>query len=200
MYVQMVDDSKVQFLSDRLFKFWVNILAVTSRERGYLPEFKDLSFKLRLPLAETEENIAALLTVGLLDWVDRDGKQVLQPHNWFGRQPPQDLSTGRVHRFRKREKARRRNGEKGAVVGTCSSDETGRNESETRFGTLETSSTSTVAQATFLRASQGNEIGAAGLATGGVPMGQDSHAATVEGISGGASAAGRAENRRGGVR
>lgn len=106
LYVEMIDDPKVQLLPDRLFKLWINLLAITSARHGTIPSAKEIAYRLRLTcLTEVEDDIASLIQHGLLDWSEVDGKRVLQPHNWWSWQPPSGRSTNRVHKHRKKRKS-----------------------------------------------------------------------------------------------
>lgn len=81
-YEGALDDPKVQRLPPELFKAWVNILCLASRNDGTLPCIEDIAFGLRLTEAEAVSLINALANADLLD--DVDGK--LEPHNWRERQ------------------------------------------------------------------------------------------------------------------
>lgn len=103
LYHDLVDDPKVQQLPDELFKFWVNLLCLTSRERtGQLPDLSSLPFRLRLPRATVEDYVMILIDRGLLEWVDSKAG-VLAPHNWGQRQPSTSTDRVRKHRQVKRD-------------------------------------------------------------------------------------------------
>ena len=104
MYADILNDPKVQLLPDRLFKFWVNCLAATCDRRGWLPETRELAFRFRLSITEVEDDLAALMTHGLIDAQKIGGRTVLQPHNWFEWQPKHDPSKWRMRRLRERRK------------------------------------------------------------------------------------------------
>ena len=116
MYADILNDSKVQLLPDRMFKFWVNCLALTSEKRGYLPEPRDIAFRLHLGLTEVEDDLANLMTHGLVEAVTVDGKTRLQPHNWFEWQPAPDPSRHRMRRLRQSRKPTGENGGDGDVT------------------------------------------------------------------------------------
>jgi hypothetical protein len=111
LYANILNDPKVQLLPDRLFKFWINCLAITSDQRGYLPAPREIAFRLRLSLTEVEDDLAILMTHGLVDAVTVDGKTQLQPHNWFAWQPPSYYSTERVRKWRRNKRETKRNGD-----------------------------------------------------------------------------------------
>lgn len=100
MYDAVLDDPKVQKLEPRLFKHWVNLLCVASRNSGTIPP-ADAAFALRLTDRETAKVMQSLVSGGL---IDNDG--LMKPHNWDERQFKHDNSTERVKRFRQREAKR----------------------------------------------------------------------------------------------
>lgn len=116
MYADILNDSKVQLIPDRMFKFWVNCLALTSEKRGYLPEPRDIAFRLHLSLTEVEDDLANMMTHGLVEAVSVDGKTKLQPHNWFDWQPAPDPSRHRMRRLRQSKKSTSENGGDGDVT------------------------------------------------------------------------------------
>lgn len=99
-YDDALDHPKVQRLEPALFKFWVNLLCLASRNEGLIPEVSDVAFSLRLSEKAAGQNLDALLTAGLLDM--SEGERLV-PHNWNARQFKGDVSTGRVKAFRKRK-------------------------------------------------------------------------------------------------
>lgn len=100
-YDEALDDPKVQRLSDPLFKTWVNLLCIASRNNGIIDDDTDaLAFQLRLPEAKIRERINALTAAGMIE-VSSDGRS-MTPHNWSGRQYASDSSAERVRRYRDR--------------------------------------------------------------------------------------------------
>lgn len=95
----VLDDPKVQRLAPPLFKTWINLLCVASRNEGMLPNAIDLSFMLRLSEGIVRSQIEALIAAGLIDETFDGG---LTPHKWSERQFKSDVSTDRVKRFRQR--------------------------------------------------------------------------------------------------
>lgn len=99
-YNEVVDDPKAQRLEPSLFKSWVNVLCLASKNGGKLPSNADLAFSMRM----SEESVAAVLSaleaVELLDRTENG----LVPHNWEVRQYKSDSSTGRVKQHRERKK------------------------------------------------------------------------------------------------
>lgn len=99
-YDEALDDPKVQTLPPVLFKAWVNLLCLASRNEGKLPSPEDCAFALRETLEAFHETLKALQAAGLIDV----RPAYTEPHNWRKRQFKSDTSTERVKRFRKRSK------------------------------------------------------------------------------------------------
>jgi hypothetical protein len=100
LYVDVLDDPKVQRLPPDAFKGWVNLLCLAKRCDGALPALADIAFALRLSPAEASELIEILQQNGLLD----KSETGMQPHNWNGRQYKSDVSNERVKRHRQRKR------------------------------------------------------------------------------------------------
>ena len=66
-YEGALDDPKVQRLPPPVFKGWVNLLCLASRDKGRLPSLSDIAFALRVTEHEADTLIQALLTAGLID-------------------------------------------------------------------------------------------------------------------------------------
>lgn len=100
-YHEVVDDPKVQRLSPILFKHWVNILCLSSRnsDRGCVPSAPDLSFGLRLSESKVRSICAELIAVGLIDR-DTENPVRLRVHAWTSRQKRSDDVTARVNKHR----------------------------------------------------------------------------------------------------
>jgi hypothetical protein len=111
LYTEVLNDPKVQGLSDRLFRSWINVLCVASKYGGVLPEIAELAFLLRIKPERAKVLLEELRVVGLLDEID--GR--IAPHNWKVRQYESDNSTARVNRFRNGQRNAERN-----VSGTVS--------------------------------------------------------------------------------
>lgn len=103
MYDEMLDDPKVQMLSPELFKTWINLLAVASRNNGILPTVEKLSFALRVSKHEMQSRIEELVLAELID-IRADKK--LEPHNWQQRQWKSDDSAERVRKHRASKQSR----------------------------------------------------------------------------------------------
>jgi len=101
-YEGTLDDPKIIKLPDDLFRAWVSLLCVASKNGGRLPLNDDVAIMLRTTVSSVEKIIAELVSRNLLDEVRGGG---VEPHNWRKRQYKSDVSTDRVKRFRKRFKA-----------------------------------------------------------------------------------------------
>ncbi len=96
-YDGALDDPKVQRLAPEMFKFWVNLLCLASRNDGCLPVDKaDIAFAMRVDESELESYFQYLGGCGLLDTID----DKTAPHNWDKRQFKSDDSAERVKRHR----------------------------------------------------------------------------------------------------
>jgi len=107
LYHTVLDDPKVQRLPDRLFKAWINLLCLGSRQGGQLPGTEDVGFALRVGASEAAKILEALAAAALLDRED----DAFRIHNWDRRQFVSDGSTERVKRYRQRSGKRDGNGE-----------------------------------------------------------------------------------------
>jgi hypothetical protein len=105
-YDGALDDPKVQSLPGDLFKTWVNLLCVASRNGGCLP-VDQLPFFLRSDPHYISEAIERLKERGLIDCVD---EYHLAPHNWDGRQFKSDTEDPTAAERMRRYRASRRNG------------------------------------------------------------------------------------------
>jgi hypothetical protein len=99
-YDTALDDPKVQRLTPDIFKAWVNILCLASRNEGILPSMHDIAFALRLPDHQADTIIMALIEAGLLE----DNQGDLIPHNWHKRQFLDRTNAQRQRRYRERLK------------------------------------------------------------------------------------------------
>jgi hypothetical protein len=101
MYDDMLDNPKAQRLPAPLFKLWVNLLALASKNGGRIPPaMEDVAFALRVSEAEAARTLETLHAKRLMD-KDETG---YYPHDWNDRQFLSDVSTERVKRFRQRSK------------------------------------------------------------------------------------------------
>lgn len=104
-YDEALDDPKVQTLPPELFKAWVNLLCIASKNDGILPSIDKISFSLRTDERGVERLLERLLNEGLID--RRNGGvngYHYAPHGWDQRQFKSDTSTDRVKRYRQRQR------------------------------------------------------------------------------------------------
>lgn len=95
-YHEVVDDPKVQRLSDRMFKSWVNFMCIAAKHDGALPDMEDVAYRLHVTKLKAEFLLNELVKANLFEW---EGG-IARPHNWNGRQFQSDGSTKRVQKFR----------------------------------------------------------------------------------------------------
>lgn len=100
-YDKALDDPKVQRLSPHLFKVWVNLLCIASKEGGTLPT-TDLAFRLRVSETDAKSYLDDLILAGLIDIIDAKG--TMQPHKWPEYQFQSDTSKERTRKWRGKNK------------------------------------------------------------------------------------------------
>jgi hypothetical protein len=100
VYVDLVDNPKVQRLDAALFKDLINLWCLTSANDGALPPIDEIAFKLRMKPEKAQRVLTELRAAGLID----DDQRGARPHNWDKRQFTSDGSTPRVKRFRERRR------------------------------------------------------------------------------------------------
>ena len=100
MYAEVLEDPKVQRLSGDDFKGWVNLLCLTAKHDGLLPDPSDIAFALRIDEKKAAKLVDRMISAGLLVREETG----LKPHKWDQRQYKSDVSTDRVKRFRERSK------------------------------------------------------------------------------------------------
>jgi len=103
-YHDALDDPKVQRLPGDLFKCWVNMLCLASRneERGLVTKgLEEIAFALRLSDEDTAIMLADLVCRGLIEEV----VEGLQIHNWDARQFKSDNVSERVEKYRENQKS-----------------------------------------------------------------------------------------------
>lgn len=108
MYDDLIHDSKVLRLSDAVFRAWVTLLCIASKNDGKLPPTSDVALMLRVKPSKVAEWLAVLTAGGLFD--NNDG--VFSPHNWNTRQyksdakDPTAAKRSKDYRDRKRDASR----------------------------------------------------------------------------------------------
>jgi hypothetical protein len=101
-YDSVLDDPKVQRLPDHIFRGWVNVLCLASKNSGSLPSISDIGFALRIPDDQADSLIQSLLDAGLLE----DDGECLAVHNWSERQFLDRTNAQRQKRFRENLKSK----------------------------------------------------------------------------------------------
>ena len=102
-YDEALDDPKVQRLSGDLFKVWVNLLSLASKNDGKLPSADDISFRLRIPVQDAQQRVEDLILAGLIDVLP---DKSFEPHNWSERQFASDSSAMRMQKLRKKKQSK----------------------------------------------------------------------------------------------
>ena len=101
-YQSALEDPRIQRLPGDLFKSWVNLLCLTSKNDGILPPIDDIAFSLRMTEDEADIVINKLLNAHLLE---RKGAW-LAPTDWHDRQFLDKTNAQRQRNFRQRQKGR----------------------------------------------------------------------------------------------
>jgi hypothetical protein len=101
LYDRLLDDPKAQRLPPDVFKGWINLLCLASRNNGELPALADIAFALRITDREADSLVQALMAAGLLE----DAGERVAPHNWHELQYRSDADPTAADRKR-RQRAR----------------------------------------------------------------------------------------------
>lgn len=104
LYNDAVDDPKIQRIEPSLFRSWVNLLCLASKNGGRIPT-DEVGFRLRMSEHDALATISALVAAELLEYLTINGDRFLSPHNWAMRQPNRDSSKIRMRKMRARKKA-----------------------------------------------------------------------------------------------
>ncbi len=95
-YDDALNDPKLLRLSDRLYRIWLGLLRIASKNDGRLPSMEDCALMLRVQPERMAEALVSRVAAGLLDR-DETG---LSPHSWSERQYKSDSSAERMKRHR----------------------------------------------------------------------------------------------------
>jgi len=105
LYLTVPDDPKVQGLSDRDFRHWINLLCLAGRDKGRLPPIQDIAFTLRIKQNEVVQILRRMEDRGLFrEEADEHGIVAVRPNNWQNRQYKSDTSAERMRRLRERKR------------------------------------------------------------------------------------------------
>ncbi len=101
LYVEVLNDPKVQKLEGKTFRTWVNLLCVAKQadKAGALPGREDIAFLLRMEAGELETQLDTLRAAGLVE-----GERDLAMHGWRGRQYDSDADRTALERKRRQRK------------------------------------------------------------------------------------------------
>lgn len=101
-YQSALEDPRIQRLPGDLFKSWVNLLCLTSKNNGILPSTDDIAFALRITVDDAILITDNLLKIGLLEF----SGDHLVPTDWHDRQFLDKTNAQRQRNFRHRQKGR----------------------------------------------------------------------------------------------
>lgn len=102
LYDDVLDDPKVQRLSSRMFRHWVQLLCLANKGsvRGRIPkDIEAIAFRLRVRKTDAVLTLSTLLSLQLLVETSTD----YIPHNWDERQKKSDSSAQRVASHRAKQ-------------------------------------------------------------------------------------------------
>lgn len=103
LYDSILDDPKIQMLSDRAFRMLINLWCLAKRNNGVIPsDVNSLAFSLRCPAGKVRDTIQALISANLIERTS-DG---YEPHKWDEYQYESDSAAERMRRHRLRNKQR----------------------------------------------------------------------------------------------
>lgn len=97
IHTDAVDNPKIQSLPAVLFRFWVNLLCVSQKLHGFLPETSEISFRCRASEKQVSAWLEDLKSRSLIDKTE-SGQLVM--HDWDEHQFVSDSSTERVKKHR----------------------------------------------------------------------------------------------------
>lgn len=95
-YDEAIRHPKVEIISDRAFRRWVNLLCIASRNNGLIPHYGLTKLILTTRPDKLLQDIKELVNIGLLDVTDGGWT----PHNWLKWQYKSDFSKDRMKRLR----------------------------------------------------------------------------------------------------
>jgi len=104
LYNDVLDNPKVQKMPGDLFKFWANVLCLSSKLNGQLPGTSEIAFRLRVSDHDAEIMISSLVERDLIEFIVVNGDRVMAPKGWAARQPNRDKSKDRMRKLRSRKR------------------------------------------------------------------------------------------------
>lgn len=112
-YDEAVNDPKIIEIPDDLFRAWVNVLCISAKNDGVLPEMRHVALVMRVKPTKAAALVTRLVAAGLID--NHDG--VFAPHNWQSRQFKSDDSGPRVKKHREKLRNAKSNTECNVTIG-----------------------------------------------------------------------------------
>lgn len=125
-YDEAVNDSKLQLLSDPLFRAWFNVMCIASANDGRLPSLESVAFTLHMKNERAAQVLAQLHQHGLLDKTETG----FVPHNWNGRQYKSDVTDATASERMKRYREKQRNDRNATVTVTPPREQTTETDTE----------------------------------------------------------------------
>lgn len=103
-YVSVLDNPKIEALSDFNFRIWTKLNAIATSNGGLIPgDMGTLAILCRRSEGKIRNAVQVLLSAKLMEYCDQD----LTPHEWELWQYDSDISTNRVKAFRERTKTKK---------------------------------------------------------------------------------------------
>ncbi len=100
VHVSIIRSRKVQTLKPELFKWLINLWAVSADNGGCLPSVSDIAWQFHCNKSTVNKILDQLREVGLIE--EFNGTH--RPHDWDQWQFESDVSTDRVKRFREKKR------------------------------------------------------------------------------------------------
>jgi hypothetical protein len=100
-HADALDNPKIQSLPAVLFKFWVNLLCVSKKLDGFLPDISEISFRCRCSEPQAREWLGELKRRKLIDELQQNEFVM---HDWNEHQFVSDDVTSRVRKHRAKRK------------------------------------------------------------------------------------------------
>jgi hypothetical protein len=98
-HTEALDNPKVQGLTDRQFKTWVNLLCIAAQYSGTFPPVPAVAFHLRCDDTEATSVLEEMKGLRLIDCLESGA---LAPHDWHNYQYSSDSSTERTRKHRRK--------------------------------------------------------------------------------------------------
>lgn len=101
LYVSILDNTKIEALSDANFRIWTKLNAIATMHGGVIPgDVTTLAIMCRRTEGKVRDAMQVLLSGNLMERLGED----YTPHDWEEMQYDSDVSTNRVKAFRERSK------------------------------------------------------------------------------------------------